>query len=40
MGRWQGDLARYKGTRKDLFDLRRGAVAHNLHIIARMLAEQ
>lgn len=36
VGRWQGDRARYLGTRKNLFDLRRVAVVHNLHVIARM----
>ena len=35
VGHWQGRRARYLGTRKNLFDLRRVAVAHNLHIIAR-----
>jgi hypothetical protein len=35
MGRWQGDRARYLGPRKNLFDLRRVAVVHNLHVIAR-----
>ena len=35
VGHWQGRRARYPGTRKDLFDLRRIAVVHNLHIIAR-----
>lgn len=33
---WQGARARYKGVRKNLFDLRRSAVVHNLHVIARM----
>jgi IS5 family transposase len=33
--RWQGDRARYLGPRKNLFDLRRVAVVHNLHVIAR-----
>lgn len=32
IGRWQGDQARYVGTRKNLFDLRRTAVVHNLHV--------
>lgn len=32
---WQGRRARYRGTRKNLFDVRRTAVAHNLHVIAR-----
>ena len=35
LGRWQGRRARYRGTRKNLFDLRRVAVVHNLHVIAR-----
>ena len=34
-GHWQGDRARYRGERKNLFDLRRTAVVHNLHVIAR-----
>ncbi len=36
ISRWQGKQARYLGTRKNLFDLRRTAVVHNLHVIARM----
>ncbi len=36
IGQWQSDRARYIGTRKNLFDLRRMAVVHNLHVIARM----
>jgi hypothetical protein len=35
VGQWQGDRARYLGQRKNLFDLRRAAVVHNLHVIAR-----
>jgi len=35
VGRWQGRRARYQGVRKNLFDLRRCAVVHNLHILAR-----
>jgi Transposase DDE domain/Transposase domain (DUF772) len=35
IGQWQGDRARYWGERKNLFDLRRTAVVHNLHVIAR-----
>lgn len=31
VGRIQGHRARYVGTRKNLFDLRRAAVVHNLH---------
>ncbi len=34
-GRWQGRRARYRGVRKNLFDLRRSAVVHNLHVLAR-----
>jgi hypothetical protein len=36
VGHWQGRRARYRGTRKNLFDLRRCAVVHNLHVIARL----
>ena len=36
IGHWQGDQARYIGLRKNLFDLRRMAVVHNLHVLARM----
>lgn len=39
IGRWQGDRARYVGVRKNLFDLRRVAVIHNLHILMRQRAE-
>lgn len=35
IGQWQGDRARYRGVRKNLFDLRRTAVVHNLHVLAR-----
>lgn len=35
LGRWQGRRARYRGARKNLFDLRRCAVVHNLHVLAR-----
>ena len=35
VGHWQGRRARYRGTRKNLFDLRRVAVVHTLHVIAR-----
>ena len=38
ISRWQGRRARYKGTRKNLYDLRRAAVVHNLHVIARRAA--
>ena len=36
IGRWQGRRARYRGARKNLFDLRRYAVLHNLHVLARL----
>ena len=36
VGRWQGRRARYRGMRKNLFDLRRCAVVHNLHVMARV----
>ena len=39
VGHWQGRRARYRGTRKNLFDLRRVAVVHNLHVIARQPAD-
>ncbi len=35
VGHWQGRRARYRGRRKNLFDLRRCAVVHNLHVLAR-----
>jgi hypothetical protein len=35
IGHWQGRRARYLGQRKNLFDLRRSAVVHNLHVLAR-----
>jgi IS5 family transposase len=38
VGYWQGDRARYRGVRKNLLDLRRTAVVHNLHVIARYQA--
>jgi hypothetical protein len=34
VGHWQGRRARYYGQRKNLFDLRRCAVVHNLHVLA------
>jgi IS5 family transposase len=40
IGRWQGDRARYRGSRKNRFDLRRCAVVHNLHAIQRLPAVQ
>ena len=38
VGHWQGDRARYGGQRKNLFDLRRTAVVHNLHLLQRQRA--
>jgi hypothetical protein len=35
IGHWQGRRARYWGVRKNVFDLRRCAVVHNLHVLAR-----
>lgn len=37
IARWQGDRSRYLTLRKNLFDLRRMAVVHNLHVLARFL---
>jgi hypothetical protein len=34
IGHWQGSQARYRGQRKNLFDLRRNAVVQNLHVLA------
>jgi transposase len=39
IGHWQGHRARYRGQRKNLFDLRRAAIVHNL-FIWRQLEEQ
>jgi Transposase DDE domain/Transposase domain (DUF772) len=36
VGRWQGRRARSRGVRKNVFDLRRCAVVHNLHVLARL----
>ena len=38
VGQWQGRRTRYRGVRKNLFDLRRCAVIHNLHVLARSQA--
>lgn len=35
ISQWQGHRARYRGIRKNLFDLRRIAVVSNLHLIKR-----
>ncbi|MEG5176339.1 IS1182 family transposase [Microcoleus sp. B3-D7] len=40
IGQWQGTQARYLGLRKNLFDMRRMAVVHNLHVLARMFQNQ
>jgi transposase len=40
IGRWQGSRARYRGTRKNLFDLRRSAAVHNLHAMQHLPAAQ
>ena len=40
IGRWQGDKARYLGVRKNLFDLRRTAVVHNLHVLLRLFQDE
>ncbi len=39
IGQWQGGRARYLGQRKNLFDLRRTGVVHNLHVLQRQRAE-
>ena len=36
VGHWQGRRARYRGVRKNVFDLRRCAVVHNLHVLAHL----
>ncbi len=36
IGHWQSQQARYVGSRKNLFDLRRVAVVHNLHVLAKI----
>ena len=36
VGRWQGRRARYQGVRKNVFDLRRCAVVHNLHVLMHL----
>jgi transposase len=35
LGRWQGRRCRYRGQRKALFDTRRCAAIHNLHVALR-----
>jgi transposase len=36
IGHWQGRHARYCGVRKNVCDLRRWAVVHNLHVFAHL----
>ena len=36
IGAWQGDRARYRGQRKNLFALRRMAVVENVHVLQRL----
>jgi transposase len=40
VGHWQGRRARYRGPRKNLFDLRRAAAVHNLHILRQAVLAQ
>lgn len=40
IGQWQGEKARYLGLRKNLFDLRRMAIVHNLHVVMRSNFEE
>jgi transposase len=39
IGHWQGHRARYRGQRKNLFDLRRCAVVDNLHVLRHLTAD-
>ncbi|HBL57118.1 MAG TPA: IS5/IS1182 family transposase, partial [Cyanobacteria bacterium UBA8803] len=39
IGQGQGKQARYLGIRKNLFDLRRMAIVHNLHILAQLFKQ-
>lgn len=39
LGHWQGDRARYAGLRKNLLDLRRTAVVHNLHVLDHLMGD-
>jgi Transposase DDE domain len=36
VGRWHGRRARYRGVRKNVFDLRRCAVVHNLQVLMHL----
>jgi hypothetical protein len=40
LGRRQGPRARYRGTRKNLFDLRRTAAIQNLEVLDRRLSRE
>jgi transposase len=40
IGRWQGRRARYRGVRKHGLDLRRCAVVHHVHVLARLIEPQ
>jgi transposase len=40
VGRWQGRRARYWGVRKNVFDVRRCAVIHNLRVLACLTKPQ
>ncbi|MEG3991053.1 transposase [Microcoleus sp. S28C3] len=40
IGQWQGVQARYLGWRKNLFDLGRMAVVHNLHVLSTIFTER
>jgi len=40
VGRWQGCRARYRGIRKNFFDLRRCAIIHNLHAMQHLPSTQ
>jgi len=35
ISQWQGERSRYLGLRKNLFDLRKMAIVHNLHVVMR-----
>jgi len=36
VGCWQGRRARYRGVRKNVFDLRRCAVVHHVHVLMHL----
>lgn len=39
ISQWQGKQDRYLGIRKNLFELRRMATGHNLHILAQIFLQ-